>query len=139
MKRRADAVGPTTRITLMRSPMAAPEMSPALLLLLAIAAAPAHSAVHLNWVSHNGAAALLAGGPFAATSKVTLVSSSTDSDSATTATTTTTTVPALDVSNAALKFRVPGASQAYDVSVDGSAPLCMNLPDPWWWQGDAGN
>ena len=139
MKRRADAVGPTTRITLMRSPMAAPEMSPALLLLLAIAAAPAHSAVHLNWVSHNGAAALLAGGPFTATSKVTLVSSSTDSDSATTATTTTTTVPALDVSNAALKFRVPGASQAYDVSVDGSAPLCMNLPDPWWWQGDAGN
>ena len=72
------------------------------------------------------------------TSKVTLVSSSADSDSATTAATTTT-VPALDASNAALKFRVPGAAQAYDVSVDGSAPLCMNLPDPWWWQGDAGN
>ena len=46
---------------------------------------------------------------------------------------------ALDVSDAALKFKVPDASKAYDVSVDGSAPLCLNLPDPWWWQGDVGN
>ena len=94
-----------------------------LLLLLAQLAAP--SEVTLNWVSHNGDVALLGGGGFSNGSTVTLRS---DEDAA------ETTAPALDVSEAALKFRVPSATSAYDVSVDGSAPLCLNLADPWWWQ-----
>jgi hypothetical protein len=92
-------------------------------------------------VSHNGGAALLGGGPFSTQSKVTLTATGGGggADAAPEPEIATTTVPALDVSGAALKFRVPDTAQAYDISVDGSAPLCMNLPDPWWWQGDAGN
>ncbi len=102
-----------------------------------ILAAAAQGEVHLNWVSHNGGAALLGGAPFSPASKVTLTTGGgTGSDAAAT---TTTVVPALDAGNSALKFHVPDPKQAYDVSVDGSKPLCMNLPDPWWWQGDAGN
>lgn len=88
--------------------------------------------VHLNWVSHGGDFALLGGGPFSNSSTVELTSESATADEHST-------TPALDVSDAALKFRVPDPSKAYDVSVDGSAPLCLNLPDPWWWQGDSGN
>ena len=40
-------------------------------------------------------------------------------------------------------FQLPagtiGGMSLYDVSVDGSAPLVVNKPDIWWWQGDAGN
>ena len=96
--------------------------------------------VHLNWVSHNGGTALLGGAPFSSASKVTLTtSSSSAAGNSNTPATTTVVVPALDASSSALKFRVPDPKQAYDVSVDGSAPLCMNLPDPWWWQGNEGN
>ena len=99
-----------------------------MLLLLAAQLAAAPSEVNLNWVSHNGDVALLGGGGFSNGSSVTLRSGSSDEDAA------ETTAPALDVSEAALKFRVPSATSAYDVSVDGSAPLCLNLADPWWWQ-----
>ena len=105
--------------------------------LILLTAGSSHAAkIQLNWVSHNGASALLGGGPFTDQSKVTLTPSSSNTAAAPAG---PTTVPALDVSNAALKFQVPDATQAYDISVDGSAPLCMNLPDPWWWQGDSGN
>ena len=106
----------------------------------ALAAAMAPAAVHLNWVSHGGDVALLGGGPFSNSSTVELTCSghggaTTDAEQLAHRSTT----PALDVSDAALKFRVPDPTKAYDVSVDGSAPLCLNLPDPWWWQGDSGN
>ena len=103
------------------------------MLLPLVLTAPAAADVHLNWVSHDGGVALLGGGPFTNASSVTLTSAA-DADGAGAAARSAVTVPGLDVSGAALKFRVPDATQAYDVSVDGSAPLCMNLPDPWWWQ-----
>ena len=48
---------------------------------------------------------------------------------------------AIDATDGALKFTMPaGAAQvAYDVTVDGSAPYPINVPDAWWWQGDQGN
>eukprot|EP01046_Picozoa_sp_COSAG06_P020567 COSAG06_NODE_1510_length_9237_cov_9.498140_5_plen_431_part_00 len=111
-------------------------------------------AVTLNWVSHSGNYALLGGGGFTNGSHVELtvgvsaadaVAAGCCSDPTTCCELTTccavsrSVTGALDVSDAALKFKVPDASKAYDVSVDGSAPLCLNLPDPWWWQGDVGN
>jgi hypothetical protein len=44
----------------------------------------------------------------------------------------------LDPSESALKFKVPCAG-AFEVSIDGSENQTVNLPDPWWWQGDSGN
>ena len=42
-----------------------------------------------------------------------------------------------------ISFSLPkgavGGLSLYDVSIDGSAPVPINQPDIWWWQGDAGN
>lgn len=94
----------------------------------------ANQPITLSWASSPimpGETALLSGGGFRNTSLVKLTSKSGHS----------LTVPALDVSNAALKFTLPSdaAAGAYDVSVDGSPPLPINTPDVWWWQGDGGN
>ena len=46
----------------------------------------------------------------------------------------------VQVTDSALKFQLPVSSTAmaaYDVSVDGSAPLPINLPDVWWWYVEA--
>ena len=99
------------------------------------AAAP--PAVTINWVSdplRPGEIGMIAGGGFSAASKVTLTDSS--GKAVVTA--------AIDVTDSALKFAMPVATTAqqvdvYDVSVDGSAPYPINVPDVWWWQGDNGN
>jgi len=104
-------------------------------LLLSAAVCATHAApATVNWVSdplRPGGIGLIAGGGFTAASKVTLT------DSAGKATV----AAAVDVSDAALKFTMPATTeqQAYDVSVDGSAPYPINVPDVWWWQGDQGS
>lgn len=90
--------------------------------------------VTINWVSdplRAGEIGMIAGGGFSAASKVTLTDSS--GKAVVTA--------AIDATDSALKFAMPAAAQqtVYDVSVDGSAPYPINVPDVWWWQGDNGN
>lgn len=105
-------------------------------LLLALSAADLCRGVPatINWVSdplRAGEIGMVAGGGFTNASKVTLTDSSGN----------TAVAAALDVTDAALKFAMPAGSaqQVYDVSVDGSAPYPINVPDVWWWQGDNGN
>ena len=100
----------------------------AMLATLLVASAPAAT---VNWVSYPlrpGETALLSGGGFSSSSKIEL----TASDGTKTA------ASALDVSESALKFTVPSsATGALDVSVDGSEPYPLNVPDVWWWQVSA--
>ena len=103
-------------------------------LLLVHIAHGAASTVTVNWVSdplRPGSTGLIAGGGFSNFSKVTLTDSSGKA----------TVAAAIDVADGALKFTMPaGAAQvAYDVTVDGSVPFPINVPDAWWWQGDQGN
>jgi hypothetical protein len=98
------------------------------------AGAAAAGPVTINWVSdplRAGEIGMVAGGGFSAASKVTLTDSS--GKAVVTA--------AIDATDSALKFAMPAAAaqQVYDVSVDGSAPYPINVPDVWWWQGDNGN
>jgi hypothetical protein len=100
----------------------------------AAASAGAAGPVTINWVSdplRAGEIGMIAGGGFSAASKVML----TDSLGKAVVT------AAIDATDSALKFVMPAAAaqQVYDVSVDGSAPYPINVPDVWWWQGDNGN
>lgn len=93
----------------------------------------------VNWVSSptkHGDTVLVNGGGFAEGATVTL----------TAADGTKTTAKALDVLPTGLKVKLPpmpaGAASdfaAYDISIDGSDSLPVNVPDIWWWQGDGGN
>lgn len=52
-----------------------------------------------------------------------------------------TTVAAIDATATAVKFKMPAMPtgvEAFEVSVGGSHALPINLPSPWWWQGDQG-
>ena len=103
-----------------------------LLLIASRCACRDSTAPTLSWASVPllpSSLALLSGGGFHNRSEVRLIGQDGATHMAT----------ALDVSAAALKFEMPAAPGAYDVSVDGSAPLAVNVPEVWWWQGDAGH
>ena len=109
------------------------------LLVAFVAIAPAATAaataatVTVNWVSYplrEGETALVAGGGFEASSRVEL----TGADGKTLS------LNPFDVTESALKFTVPaGAPAAAALSIDGTRPYDLNVPDVWWWQGDQGN
>jgi hypothetical protein len=99
--------------------------------------AKAAPAAALDWASTPVAAnetVLLLGGPFTAASKVSL--SPPGSVAAVFA------PVALQPSASSIKFVLPpGTGDAaglaqWDISVDGSAPLTLNAPQPWWAMGD---
>ena len=91
------------------------------------------TATTLSWVSHPlrpGETAIVSGGELK-NSSVILLKNHAGSKMA----------DAIDASTTALKFTLPPGSavEAWDLSIDGSDPLPINLPDVWWWQGDAGS
>eukprot|EP00658_Telonema_sp_P-2_P081035 TRINITY_DN8200_c0_g1_i1.p1 TRINITY_DN8200_c0_g1~~TRINITY_DN8200_c0_g1_i1.p1 ORF type:complete len:314 (-),score=66.34 TRINITY_DN8200_c0_g1_i1:116-1057(-) len=105
-----------------------------LTMLVASAHAGQQSAVTVDWVSsplRPDEIAMVSGDGFSPSSRVTLTS--TDGSSLNPS--------AFDVSPSSLKFLMPKAAHttAYDLTIDDSVPLPVNLPEVWWWQGDQGN
>ena len=91
------------------------------------------TAATLSWISHPlrpGETAVVSGGELTNSSVIRLTSHAGSK-----------TATAVDASTTALKFALPSGSavEAWDLSIDDSNPIPINLPDIWWWQGDAGS
>ena len=104
--------------------------------LLALLVGSASATPTLNWVSapaRDGETVIASGGGFTKASVVTLTGSDGTKHNA----------KSLNVHESGISFQLPtgkvGGMSLYDVSVDGSAPIIVNAPDVWWWQGDSGN
>merc|ERR1712166_840666 len=97
--------------------------------------ASATTVTTVNWVNaplRPGEVGMINGGGFTSAAAISLQSS----DGVVTAN-----ITAFDVSATALKFDMPtgGLFRAYDLVVGDAPAVPINTPDPWWWQGDAGN